>query len=154
MSLALEIIGGYLIVAPVWARGQSVRLQKRIKIAREHEKRWEAKYGRARGSSQIRQLKKHNPWFAHTKTWEHDLKLGVSLHGIFWPTSLLSRLGTGVIAWTIKPVTREKEAAEKLREEANSYTPVLDNPNTTESERELINRLVSSLKAQAKEREL
>jgi hypothetical protein len=152
--LALEIIGAYAIVGPLWARSQAVRLQRAVKVGADYRQAWFKEHG-SPAYSQVRQYKSRDPWFfTRNKSTAFDLRLALAFHVTFWPAFAVGRAGSKIVGWTIKPIAKEREAVRKLREEAESYTPVLANPNTTKDERILITKLVRSLEAQAKEREL
>lgn len=152
----LEIAGsivGYVVIGLTWARSQAVRLQKLINKAEREYDQWVEKRGRApRFSSEGKAAHENCPWWARS-TWEKDLRVGLGLHSGLWPAFMLSRLASKLNDWTSAPVKQEREAAEKLREEAENIRNVADATEAPQ-EKNLLLDLAKDLLRQALDRDV
>lgn len=145
----LEIAGslvGYVLVGMAWARSQAIRLQRMINKAKEHRKTHRDRWGD--------QSQAEDPWFTKGRsTWERDLRRGLGIHAGIWPAFMIGRFLSKLNGWASAPVDKEREAAGKLREEAENIRNVADATEAPQ-EKNLLLDLAKDLLRQALDRDV
>lgn len=158
----LEVLGsvvGYIVIGLGWARSQAVRLQKLLNAAMDHRREWTKENGRKAPGPYDRDGWKRfmaaDPWFRRgSPNWDASIFRALKAHAALWPGFALARAIAKLSEWTAAPVEKERDEAEKLREQAAGWRKVADDQNTSASDKSLFETIIDTLLDQAKKHDL